>query len=124
VIIVDTEIWIDFWLERPHTDALVELLEQNVVLAHDLVIEELALGTLGTSRVREIALDELRKLPPAPLARVEDVLALVEHEKLAGVDLHVVGAHLLSSARLAGAQLWTRDKKLAEVAERLGHLYR
>jgi predicted nucleic acid-binding protein len=124
VIIVDSEIWTDFWLERPHTDALVELLEQNVVLAHELVLEELALGTLGTSSARQVALDELRKLPMAPLARLEDVLALVEHEKLAGIELHVVGAHLLSSARLAGARLWTRDKKLAEVAERLGHLYR
>ena len=124
MILVDTGIWLDFWLERPYTDPLVKLLEDNVVLGHELVIEELALGQLGSPPVREEALQELRKLPMAPLARLDEVMALVEQEQLAGKELNVAGAHLLASARMASAQLWTREKRTAEVAQSLGHLYR
>jgi predicted nucleic acid-binding protein len=124
VILVDTGIWIDFWLERPYTNALARLLEENVVLGHDLVIEELALGHLGAPPVREEALQELRKLPMGPLARLAEVMALVEQERLAGKELNVVGAHLLASSRMANAQLWTRDRRTAEIAQALGQLYR
>jgi predicted nucleic acid-binding protein len=124
VILVDTGIWIDFWLERPYTDPLAGLLEENVVLGHELVIEELALGYLGAPAVREEALRELRALPMAPMARVDEVVALIEQHRLVGKDLNVVGAHLVASSRMANAQLWTREKRAAEIAEALGQLYR
>jgi predicted nucleic acid-binding protein len=124
VILIDTGIWLDFWLERRYTDALAKLLEDNVVLGHELVIEELALGYLGAPPVREEALRELTKLPMGPMAKLDEVVALVEQQRLAGKELNVVGAHLLASSRMANAQLWTRDRRTAEIAEAMGQLYR
>jgi predicted nucleic acid-binding protein len=124
VILVDTGIWIDFWLERPYAEPLARLLEENVVLGHEIVIEELALGHLGSPAVREEALQELRKLPMGPMARIDEVMTLIEQERLSGKELNVVGAHLLASARMANAQLWTRDRRTAEIAHGLGQLYR
>jgi hypothetical protein len=40
---------------------------------------------------------------------------------LAGLGIGYVDVHLLASTRLtAGSSLWTRDKRLSSVAERLG----
>jgi len=43
---------------------------------------------------------------------------------LHGRGIGYVDVHLCASAKLNGAQLWTRDKRLMEVAEVLGLAYR
>jgi predicted nucleic acid-binding protein len=45
---------------------------------------------------------------------------LIEHRRLAGSGIGWVDAHLLASALLSGARLWTLDRPLARVAQRLG----
>jgi predicted nucleic acid-binding protein len=48
------------------------------------------------------------------------VASLIERERLFGLGIGYVDAHLLASVRLTDeASLWTRDKRLAAVAERL-----
>jgi predicted nucleic acid-binding protein len=81
---------------------------------------ELALGTL---RQRRLILRLLHDLPQATLVREEEVLAFIERHELAGSGVGYIDAHLLSSSRLAAAPLWTRDKRLAEVAKRMRAAY-
>lgn len=123
MIVVDTAVWIDFWKKRSHTDALVELLEDDQALVHDLVMAELAVGNLGPAHVRDEIISGMLALPRAPLAKLDEVLMLTRTQRLERRGLGAVDAHLLASARLAAAQLWTTDKALASAAEECGLLF-
>jgi predicted nucleic acid-binding protein len=115
VILIDTSVWVDHF--RSGDDALVSLLNAGTVLAHPHVIGEIALGQL---KQRELVLRTLYELPQTTVATDSEVHAFIESEALFGFGIGYVDAHLLASVRLtSGASLWTRDKKLAEVAERL-----
>jgi predicted nucleic acid-binding protein len=116
VILVDTSVWVDHL--RASDQALVALLETGAVLAHRFVIGELALGTL---RQREIVLNALADLPHAGVATDAEVLHLIDRHRLAGRGIGYIDAHLLAAVKLtAGAELWTKDKKLHGVAVQLG----
>ena len=116
MILVDTSIWVDH-LRTGHR-TLVRLLEEGLVLAHPWVVGELALGRLS-QRTEVIGL--LRSLPAATVATTDEVITLVDHHQLYGVGIGYVDAQLLASTRLTtGASLWTRDRRLAACAERLG----
>ena len=115
MILVDTSVWID---HLRHADVvLTSLLEQGQVVTHPFVIGELAVGNLEP---RAPVLNGLRALPEARVARHEEVLQFIEQRRLFGLGIGFVDAHLLASVHLtAGATLWTRDKRLMAVAERL-----
>jgi predicted nucleic acid-binding protein len=49
----------------------------------------------------------------------KEVLQLIQEQKLAGLGIGYVDAHLIASTMLTNASLWTRDKRLKEVATRL-----
>ena len=65
-------------------------------------------------------IEVLEALPQGPVAQHDEVMALIERERLYGLGIGYVDVHLLASARLAQAVLWTRDRRLNAVAERLG----
>jgi predicted nucleic acid-binding protein len=116
VILVDSSVWVDHL--RKGDAALAHMLNSERVLAHPLVIGELALGSL---RQREKILAALQDLPQAMVAGDTEVLRFVDQEALHGHGIGYVDAHLLASVRLtAGASLWTRDKRLHALADRLG----
>jgi predicted nucleic acid-binding protein len=120
VILVDTSVWVDFWRQRASTDALAGLIEDQLVLTHDLVIAELAVGNLGPASVREEILSGLARLPKAPAADLGEVLTLIKQEQLERRGLGAVDVHLLASARFSHALVWTGDKALAAAAKDLG----
>jgi predicted nucleic acid-binding protein len=116
VILIDSSIWIDHF--RKHDDALFALLSRERVLTHPFVIGEIALGHL---RNRGPILRELRRHTQCAMASDDEVLQLIEHEKLFGTGIGYIDAHLLASVRLTpGSSLLTRDRRLNEVAHRLG----
>lgn len=116
MILVDTSVWIDHL--RQGEPVLVENLNAGTVLVHPFVIGEVGLGSL---RQRELVLGALRDLPQAEVATDEEVSAFVEREQLFGHGIGWVDAHLLAAVRLMpGVRLWSRDKRLAAVAARLG----
>lgn len=116
MILVDTSIWVGHL--RDGDAALVTVLEQGQALAHPWVTGELALGRL---RDRARVLQLLDQLPQAVVTTAAELLAFIEHHKLFGVGIGYVDAQLLASARLTEeAELWTRDRRLHAVAERLG----
>lgn len=87
-------------------------------MVHPFVIGELACGALPN---RAVLLEQLARLPGAPLASRSETMGLIERHALAGRGIGWIDVHLLASAMLAGhAQLWTRDKRLHAVAVELG----
>jgi predicted nucleic acid-binding protein len=120
MIVVDTSVWVDHFR---HTDVgLVNALEGEEVLVHPFVIGELACGNL---HARGNVLDLLSRLPAAPRASDEEVLAFIEKRSLSGRGIGLIDVHLLASTVLHGsARLWTHDRPLARVAERMRLLYR
>lgn len=114
MILVDTSVWIDH-LRTGRAD-LSQHLESASVLIHPFVIGELACGNLKN---RTEILNLLAALPQAPLADHTHVLTLIESYQLAGRGLGWVDVHLLASALLCGAKLWTLDKPLGKTAASL-----
>ena len=116
MILADTSVWADH-LRAQHS-ALQSLLDAGEMFMHPFVIGELSLGHLKN---RGGILRALKELPRAPTARDEEVWHLIESRNLVAVGIGYVDAHLLASVRLIpGLGLWTRDKRLHAVAERLG----
>ncbi len=115
MILVDTSVWVDHL--RVADRQLAGLLQEEAVLCHPFVVGELACGAL---RHRSEILELFRSLPQAPLVEHEEVLAFVEAHALMRSGLGWVDVHLLASARLAGERFWTRDRRLAQAAGRLG----
>jgi hypothetical protein len=119
VILVDTSLWIDHL--RSGNAVLADLLDNNAVLAHPWVTGELALGNLAH---REEILGLLRGLPQATLAEHDEVLLFIEQQALSGAGIGYVDAQLLAASRLTpDTKLWTTDKRLANIAVRLGLEY-
>ncbi|MFI5360525.1 MAG: type II toxin-antitoxin system VapC family toxin [Elusimicrobiota bacterium] len=117
MILVDTSVWSDHL--RASEPGLASLLSEGFVLIHPFVIEELACGNLPD---RKTTLELLHALPVAPVADHEEVLEFISTSRLHGTGVGSVDVHLLASARLARAKLWSKDKALCREARRLGLL--
>ena len=114
--LVDTSVWIDHL--RAGNAVLADALNQNQVLGHPWVLGEIALGSLKN---RTAVLQALGNLPQATVASSDEVLHLLEAEKLQNQGLGFVDVALLAATRLTPhAQLWTLDKRLAQVAHHMG----
>lgn len=115
MILVDTSVWVDHL--RSDDSALTELLEQNRVLMHPMILGELACGNLQN---RQLLLQLWQQLQSLSTVTHEEVLYFIEQHKLMGKGIGYVDAHLLASVVLtAGTSLWTRDKRLAIIAAEL-----
>jgi len=115
MILVDTSIWVDHL--RAADPRLVQVLNRDEVLIHPLVIGELSLGAM---RNRTEIMRLLSKLPLAPVAEHDEVIATINKRRLFGTGIGWVDAHLIASALLARAGLMTRDKALLRVAKATG----
>jgi predicted nucleic acid-binding protein len=116
MILVDTSVWVDHL--RAGDQTLSGLLNRGMVLAHPFIIGELALGFL---RQRDLVLDALSNLPQSSIATDIEVLQFIDRHRLFGRGIGYIDAHLLAAVRVTiGTELWTRDKRLQGVAERLG----
>ena len=111
MVLVDTSVWIDHL--RRGNRGLAGLLNRALVICHPLVIGELACGSLQN---RDETLGLLSALPMALMAEHDEVLWLLDDERLYGRGLGWVDVHLLASARLTACALWTLDKSLSKVA--------
>jgi len=86
-----------------------------------LVLGELACGNLKNRRE---VLRLLADLPGAPIATDAEALKFIENRALMGRGIGYIDVHLLASVALDGtARLWTRDKRLAALAQDLELAY-
>ncbi|HYA24390.1 MAG TPA: type II toxin-antitoxin system VapC family toxin [Terriglobales bacterium] len=111
VMLVDTSVWVDHL--RRGDPGLQLLLGREEVECHPFIIGELACGSL---RHRAEILSLLQRLPRVPLGSHEEVLTFIERHGLMGCGIGWIDAHLLTSTSLAGSLLWTRDRRLREIA--------
>lgn len=116
MIVVDANIWIDHL--RVANLALAGLIQRRRIVIHPYTIGEIGLGSLAR---RSEVLEQLAMLPAAPVAEHDEVLAFMDGHALFGTGIGYVDSHLLASAKLIEAgKLWTRDKRLHAIAERIG----
>ncbi|MDN5843580.1 MAG: PIN domain-containing protein [Alcaligenaceae bacterium] len=115
-VLVDTSVWVDHFKRR--NDALVHLLERDLVLTHPLVIGEIACGTPPS---RQETLADLASLRQSQQASIQETMMLIEARSLYGSGCGVVDILLPASTLLThGAELWTLDKRLDTLAEQIG----
>ncbi len=115
MILVDTSIWVGH-LNRGNAQ-LAALLDPGEVICHPHVIGELACGRIGNRR--EI-LGLLRALPQTPVAEHGELLHLIDTYRLWGQGLGWIDLHMLGAALLSASALWTADRALAGAAHSLG----
>ena len=93
-------------------------LNQGQLVIHPFVIAELALGSLR-DRSRTFGLLDL--LPQVRVAQLNEIRSLIEARRLYGLGIGLTDAHLIASILInPPTLLWTRDKPLRRVTERLG----
>lgn len=119
-VLIDTSVWIDHF--KHGNDSLVHLLERDLVLTHPLIIGEIACGTPPN---RSEALADLASLRQSQQATIQETVTLIESERFYGLGCGLVDLLLLASTLLTqGAELWTLDKRLDAIAERVGVRHR
>jgi hypothetical protein len=93
---------------------------EGMIVCHPFIIGDLACGNLVN---RDEILSLLEALPAATKASHEETLCLIETSQLMGIHRDYVDVHLLASALLSTALLWTKDKNLKEAADQLNIAY-
>lgn len=115
MILADTSVWVDHF--RTGNPRLAALLGDDRVACHPFVVGELACGNL---RDRHDILGYFQHLPEVPVATHAEALRLVTAHGLEGSGVGWIDVHLLASALLATASLWTLDRQLRAAARRVG----
>ncbi|MBC7598155.1 MAG: VapC toxin family PIN domain ribonuclease [Polaromonas sp.] len=120
-VLIDTSVSVDHF--RSNNKALVYLMVLDLALAHPMVIGEIACGTSPSPRIQ--TLSSFGMLQPCNQAGLSEIMDFIEREKLYGLGCGWVDMTLLASTLITpGAQLWTLDRRLAQLAERFEVAYR
>lgn len=112
--LVDTSVWIEHF--RSNSFALRQMLEDDQVMCHPLVIGEIACGNM---KHRSEVLESLAALPTTPTIDYQELLMFIETHKLFGKGLGWIDVHLLASTMLQQVTLWTLDQSLRQSARKL-----
>ena len=116
LVLADTSIWVAHF--RSANPVLQSLVAQDQILCHPLIIIELACGTPPAPRQRTLA--DLRMLQQAVVASTEEILGLIDRERLHDSGCGATDMALLASVLLTpDAVLWTLDRSLESLAARL-----
>jgi predicted nucleic acid-binding protein len=114
MVLVDTSVWIDHFHKT--NIRLTGLLEESFVLIHPYIVGELACGNIKN---REEILKLLQSLPQIKVTNHNEIIYFIEKNKLYGKGLGYIDIHLLASCIIDNAKLYTRDKKLINIAKEL-----
>jgi predicted nucleic acid-binding protein len=115
MILVDTSVWIDHL--RRGNDLFSDLLNENRVATHPLILGELSLGNISK---RATILDLVRNLPVAREASHDEVLLFIEENRMWSKGIGYFDMHLLCASLIESIPLWTLDTRLAEAAKAFG----
>jgi predicted nucleic acid-binding protein len=122
MILVDTSVWIRYLTNRqPYRAELERLLRRDEVLGHELVYGELIVGDRGG---RRIILADYENMHQIRLVPHEQVVEFVRDRDLQGRGVGWIDVHLLASALVAHAQLWTADPRFSVMADEFGIGYK
>jgi predicted nucleic acid-binding protein len=122
MVLVDTSVWIRAFSNRaPFAEELERLLDLNEVAGHDLIYGELLIGDRGG---RKNFLAKYKGMTQVVTVAHGEVVTFVEHRRLHGRGIGWIDVHLLASALVSEAQLWSADPRLSAVAQDFGVDYR
>ncbi len=121
MILVDTNIWIDFFHGRSAVTHLSDLLLDQQVATHPWIIAELSLGNLGRKRKSIVA--DLNQLPIYLEIPTNEIIDFVDHKSLHAKGLSFIDIGLLMTAIVENAHLWSADKRLQKIAASFGCHY-
>ncbi len=108
--------WIDHF--RHGDPELVKIIGDDQLLCHPFVVGELALGSL---RERDAVLAFLTAQREAVVATHAEVMTVIDRHSIFSMGIGYTDAHLLTSTLLdRRSSLWTRDKRLAAAARKVG----
>lgn len=119
-VLIDTSVWVDHFRNR--NEFLINLIETDMALTHQMVIAELACGTPPPPRTR--TLQDIGLLQQANQATLGEVIDFIEREKVYGLECGLVDMALLASTLITpGCRLWSLDKRLADLTDRFKVAY-
>ncbi len=72
---------------------------------------------------REEILNLLQTLDSSPEISLQELLRFIEMNKLQGKGIGFIDVHLLASSLFSDFKLWTNDKKLHNIAHKMGIAY-
>jgi predicted nucleic acid-binding protein len=117
MVLVDTSVWVYHF--RNSSERLINLLGNDQVLCHPLILLEIACGSPPSPRYK--ALNYLGKLQNAKSATMLEIMTLIESKKLYDSGCGAIDISLLASTMITPhAKIWTNDKKLETLAKKLG----
>ncbi len=119
MILVDTSVWVNHL--RNNDEHLKKILMDGDVVCHTHIIGELAYGNISN---RKEIISLLQSLPLIPQVEFDEYLYFIEINHLYGKGIGYVDIHLLASAKLAQAKLWTVDKRLNTAAAKFAIDYK
>ncbi len=115
MVLVDTSVWVSHLREG---NAKFEgLLNNGDVVCHPFIVGELACGNIKN---RAEILSLLQALPMSNQAEHNEVMKFIENNQLMGSGLGYIDVHLLAAASLTEVLIWTTDKKLKDVSQKMG----
>jgi predicted nucleic acid-binding protein len=116
MILADTSVWVDHF--RKKDDELYRQLRRGNIAIHPFIVAELVLGNLPGRR-KTIA--DLDLLPMVKTARMSEVRTMIESRSLFQRGIGFVDVHLIASTFITPhTVLWSRDKRLRDIAATLG----
>jgi len=116
MILADTSVWVDHFRKRD--TELYRQLQRGNIATHPFIVAELVLGNLPRRR-KTIA--DLDLLPMVKTARMSEVRSMIETRSLFQRGIGFVDAHLIASTFITPhTVLWSRDKRLRDIAATLG----
>ena len=117
MVLVDTSVWVYHF--RNSSERLINLLGNDQVLCHPLILLEIACGSPPSPRYK--TLNYLGKLQNAKNATMPEIMSLIESKKLYDSGCGAIDISLLASTMITPhAKIWTNDKKLETLAKKLG----
>ena len=119
MVLVDTSIWVSHLRSADHQ--LKKLLFDGEVACHPFIIGELSCGTFPH---KQEIIQLLHALPQTQLAAHEEILDFIAAKHLSGLGIGLIDVHLLASALLSKAFLWTLDRNLQLAAQKVHVLYK
>ena len=116
MILVDTSVWVDHF--RNPEPGLRKLLNAGDVLMHAMIVGEIACGNVPNQAE---VLQKMNHLPAIDESSHAEVLSMIGSKSLMRRGIGYIDAHLICSVlNCEGVTLWTRDRRLRQVAEALG----
>lgn len=110
MILVDSSLWTDHLRNR--NEQLTGLLNNNRVATHDMIIGELACGSIKN---RNTFLTYLSDLPRVKNVTHHEIMFFINHHRLYGQGLSYINMNLLAACLINRVELLTLDKKLNRI---------